>query len=165
MAWLFGWQFLGMIVKVTVGRSELTAFMVGTHRPIGLLLLILCVVRIIWAWFNARRRPAYASGVAGGLARLGHLALYGLMLLVPALALLRQFGSGKAFSAFGIPITRETGVEVAWMTAPADLLHGWLGWLLLALIVGHVVMALAHHYRWKDHTLARMVGTRQAAQR
>lgn len=158
MALLFGWQFLGMIVKIIVGRSPLTAFLVGTHRPVGLVLLALCLLRILWAAYNAQRRPAYAAAMAGRLARLGHITLYGLMLLIPTLALLRQFGSGKAFSAFGISITQNTGNEVGWMIAPADLLHGLLAWFLLALIAGHVIMVLVHRYRLKDDTLARMLG-------
>src|SRR5690606_33839797 len=108
--------------------------------------------------YNHRRRPAYAVGTTGRLARLGHVLLYGLMLVVPALALLRQVGSGKAFSAFGIQVSQNTGVKVPWMTAPADLLHSVLAWCLLALIVGHVVMALVHHFRLRDDTLVRMIG-------
>ncbi|MGB6103564.1 MAG: cytochrome b [Pusillimonas sp.] len=160
MALLLGWQFFGMIVKLSIGRSPLTAFLVGTHRPIGLLLLALCLLRILWALFNARRRPAYAGTVAGRLAWSGHIALYVLMLTIPALGLLRQLGSGKAFSAFGIEISRDTGIEIPWMTAPADLLHGLLAWCLLALIAGHVFMVLVHRYILHDGTLARMLGPR-----
>lgn len=165
MALLFSWQFFGMAVKIIVGRSPLTAFLVGTHRPVGLLLLVLAALRLLWALYNAGRRPAYAADTTGRLARAGHILLYVLMLLIPALALLRQFGSGKAFSAFGIPITQETGIEIAWMMAPADLLHGLLAWCLLALIVGHAAMALFHHFRLKDGTLARMLGGRPRLQR
>ena len=164
MALLFGWQFMGMAIKLIVGRSPLTAFLVGTHRPLGLLLLTLCVARILWALYNRRRRPRYDASATGRLARLGHIALYVLMLLIPSLALLRQFGSGKAFSAFGLPITKETGVEITWMTAPADLLHGFLAWCLLALIAGHVIMALVHHYRLKDGILSRMAGSAAPSQ-
>ena len=158
MALLFVWQFAGMIIKVTVGRSALTAFMVGTHRPVGLVLLALCVLRILWALGNRTRRPAYADDLVGRLARLGHFAIYALMFFIPALGLLRQMGSGKAFSFLGIPVSTSTGVEVAWMTAPANLLHGVLGWCLLALIAGHVLMVLVHHLHLRDGTLARMWG-------
>ncbi|KAA0889408.1 cytochrome b [Pusillimonas sp. ANT_WB101] len=165
MALLFAWQFFGMFIKVTVGRSPLTAFLVSTHRPIGLLLLGLCLLRVFWALANAKRRPAYAATLAGRLARLGHITLYVLMLLIPALALLRQFGSGKAFSVFGVTITEETGIEIPWMTAPADLLHGLLAWGLLAVIAGHVLMVVVHRYRLKDNTLGRMLGPEPLSQR
>lgn len=51
------------------------------------------------------------------------------------------------------------------MVAPADLLHGLLAWCLLALIAGHVLMVLIHRYRFKDGTLARMLGKSALAQR
>src|SRR5690606_17877962 len=112
MMLLFAWQFVGMAAKLALGRTPLTGFLVGTHKPAGLLLLVLVVIRIAWSLYNHRRRPAYAVGTTGRLARLGHVLLYGLMLVVPALALLRQVGSGKAFSAFGIQVSQNTGVKV-----------------------------------------------------
>ncbi len=162
MAVLFAWHSFGMAVKVIVGKSPSTAFLVGTHQPLGLLLLALVVLRIVWAVYNARRRPPYSADTTGTLARLGHGLIYLLMLLIPSLGLLRQMGSGKAFSAFGIRIS-ETGVEISWMTAPADLMHGLLGWTLLVLILGHVGMALMHHYRYRDGTIRRMAGKRSRA--
>lgn len=113
MAALFAWQFFGMVLKVTVGRTPLTSFFVSTHRPVGILLLVLVCVRVAWAVYNARRRPPYADDPAGRLARWGHFLIYLLMLLVPALALLRQMGSGNAFAVLGVTVSRATGVEVA----------------------------------------------------
>jgi|SRR5690606_25566414 len=158
MALVFGWQFLGMIVKITVGRSPLTALLVGTHKTAGLLLLTLALLRVLWALRNAQRRPAYGLAMNGKLAKLGHFALYALMLLIPSLALLRQFGSGKDFTVLGVTLMQETGIEVGWMVAPADLLHGILAWILLALILGHILMALVHRYYLKDQVFARMAG-------
>ena len=42
------------------------------------------------------------------------------------------------------------------MIAPASALHSWLGWLLLLLVVGHISMALIHHFVWKDGLINRM---------
>jgi cytochrome b561 len=81
------------------------------------------------------------------------------MLLVPGLALLRAYGSGRAFSPFGVPLFPGfPGGPIGWMTAPAHAAHGLLAWLLLALIAGHVVMALAHRLIWRDDVLQRMAG-------
>jgi cytochrome b561 len=44
------------------------------------------------------------------------------------------------------------------MTAPASAAHGLLGWVLLALIVGHIAMVLLHRWVWKDDVAQRMVG-------
>jgi cytochrome b561 len=158
IALLFAWQFAGMLVKIIVGRSAVTAFMVGSHKPIGTLLMLLIAARALWAFTQWRRRPAHPANWVGKAATAGHAALYALMLYVPAVALLRQYGAGKGFAPFGIPLFPAHGQEIAWMAAPADASHGLLAWVLLALVVGHVAMVALHHLWWRDQTLARMAG-------
>lgn len=158
MATLFLWQFAGMILRYILGRTPLMAFWVGSHPSIGALLLTLAVARAVWALVQHRRRPRYSADFAGRCAQIGHLALYGLMLVIPSLGLLRLFGDSRAIKLFGIAVRGPTDERIAWMMAPANLLHGALAWLLLALVLGHVAMALIHHYRWRDSTLGRMIG-------
>lgn len=157
MAALFAWQFTGMALRLLLGRTPLTAIMVGSHAPIGTLLFALVLVRGAWGLYNLRRRPAHGTSVVGLLSRLGHAALYLLMLVVPALALVRQYGSGRAFAPFGIPLM-EASERVESLMAPGNAAHGLLAWVLLALVAGHIGMVLVHRYRWRDDTLARMAG-------
>jgi len=117
------------------------------------------VLRLLWALVERRRRPAYADTLLGRLARIGHVAMYVLMLIVPTLGLMRQYGSGRGFAPWGVALMENTGVRVDWMMAPANAVHGTLGWLLLVLIAGHTVMAFVHHFSLKDGTLRRMFGT------
>lgn len=126
------------------------------HKEVGLLILILTVIRIFWALFNWKNRPGHTKNLLGLLAVCGHFSLYILMFFVPAMAMLRQIGSGRAFSFFGIPVTQNTGVQVEWMTAPASMLHGIAGWLLLLLILGHIAMAFYHQFVLKDNLMLRM---------
>lgn len=164
MAALFAWQFAGMAVRLTLGRHPVTAFMVGSHAPMGTLLLLLVLLRGAWGLASLRRRPHHAPGPMGRLAALGHLALYGLMLVVPALGLLRAAGSGRGFAPFGIPLFAPfQGGPVGWMVAPANAVHGWLAWTLLALVVGHVAMVVVHRRLWRDDVLHRMAGPLAAA--
>lgn len=158
MALLFAWQFLGMICKILLGKVPLVSFMVGTHGPVGFLLMVLIVLRLLWSLSQRGRRPTYAPGVSGMLAQWGHVALYALMVAVPMLALLRQYGSGRGFTLWGLPLMEKTNHRVEWMMEPGNLAHGVLGWLLLVLIIGHVTMALVHQYWIKDGILQRMLG-------
>jgi cytochrome b561 len=160
MALLLFWQLGGMIMKSVLGRVPLMKFWVGTHASVGALILALVVVRALWALRNRRRRPAYSSNAIGQAARIGHILLYLLMIVVPALALFRMAGSGKGVTLFGIEFAAPTGQEIAWMTAPANAVHGLLAWTLLALIAGHVAMVLVHRFGWRDDTLSRMLGRR-----
>lgn len=163
MALLFAWQFTGMALKLALGRMPLVSFFVGTHASVGSLLLLLVLLRAVWALVQRPQRPPHQSGFVGQLALLGHLGLYLLMIVVPALALLRGFGSGKGVRLFGVQLQQPTGVETGWMVAPGNLLHGNLGWVLLALIAGHVAMVAVHRYLWRDDVASRMIGTRQPA--
>ena len=157
MAALFGWQFLGMIAKAALGKDPLVGLIAGSHASVGLLILVLAAVRLVWAFANRSGRPREPS-VIGLLARAGHLALYLLMLAVPALALVRAWGSGRGIGFFGIELVAATGHRVETLMAPANALHGPLAWTLLALIVGHIGMVAVHRWLWRDDVLGRMAG-------
>lgn len=156
MALLLIWQLGGVIAGYLLGETPLTEAWGGTHKPVGLLLFILAVVRALWGLLNLARRPQAHRGLIGKLAVAGHLALYGLLLFVPGVALIRQYGSGRAFEAFGLTIMESGHERIQWMTKLGGDWHGELGWVLLAMIGMHILMALVHHFAWKDDTLKRM---------
>lgn len=158
MAALLFWQFAGMIVRITVGRHPVTAFMVGTHKPLGVILLLLVLVRGAWGLYNLRRRPAQATTMLGRMAAMGHGALYALMLLVPTLAVLREYGSGKPFTPWGVALFDGSAGEIDALNRLGDALHGELAWVMGALILGHILMVLLHQFLWRDATLSRMAG-------
>jgi cytochrome b561 len=154
MALVLGWQFLTTVVRVLMEESALDEFMWGTHRAAGVLLMLMVVLRLLWALFNLKQRPA-SLGMA---AKLGHLALYGLMLGVPFFALLRQYGSGRELTVFGLQLMPGfSGEKIEWLMLPANLFHGWAGWLMLVLIVGHALMVMVHRRQGQD-ILPRMLG-------
>jgi cytochrome b561 len=159
MAALFAWQFLGMGLDAVAEDSGAAKFFKGTHSVFGALLFLLVAIRAVWALANRAGRPAHGAGRLGRAALAGHLALYALMIVVPALALLRSYGSGRGLNVFGLfQLIPSTGVRVEWMVAPASALHGFLAWTLLALIAGHVAMVFVHRGLLRDGTLARMAG-------
>lgn len=146
MALLLLWQFATALSHELLEDTALGDFMWSAHKPTGFILLLLIVVRTVWALLNLSRRPPSLNWAA----RLGHIALYVLMLVVPTLGLLRQYGSGRAFEPFGIPLFGGFEKEIEWLVAPGNLLHGSLAWTLLALIVGHIVMAFWHRKKSGD---------------
>ena len=158
MAALILWQFLGMAVKLTLGRVPLSGFFVGLHAPVGVTLFLLILARAFWALAMRHRRPAQATGLAGLAARAGHTALYLLMLIIPTLALLRAYGAERPFAVFGIPLFPARESPIDWMVSAGQLLHGTLAWTLCALVFGHIAMALLHQALWRDGTLTRMAG-------
>jgi cytochrome b561 len=163
MAALFAWQFAGMALRQLGVLLPLAHVIRGSHTSLGTLLLALVLLRGAWGLLNLRNRPPAPTHGPGRLATLGHLVLYALMLLVPLLALARAYGANRAFSPFGIPLFSGSQGETLWMVAAGNALHGELAWLLLALIGGHVMMALAHRWLWRGDVIHRMAGSGTSA--
>ncbi len=160
MAALLLWQFVGMGLRLLLGRDSIASFFVGLHQPVGTVLFLLILVRLIWARSNRQNRPDHGNGFIATAARLGHGAMYVLMLVVPSLALLRAWGGERVFAPFGFEIFPAREVEIAWTGKLAGLLHGELAWVMAVLILGHVGMVIVHERMWRDDTLSRMAGRR-----
>ncbi|MDQ2068791.1 cytochrome b [Natronospira bacteriovora] len=143
MAAVILWQLFTVLARVLLDdESAMYGFFWGTHRETGFLIFTLVILRGIWALVNIRQRPPSVSLPA----KVGHIVLYLLMLGIPAAALLRQYGSGRAFEPFGIPLFPGfEGDRIEWMMVPANTFHSWFGYLLFMLIVGHVAMAIWRH--------------------
>ena len=155
MAALFAWQFAGALLYVATGYNAVTRIVGGSHFTLGFTLFVLVLLRGAWGLANLTRRPPH-QGRLGRAAVTGHLLIYALMVVVPGLALLRQYGSGKPFTPYGIPLMSGRGDKVAWMVASGDSLHHWLAFTLLVVLVGHVVMTFLHRKLRKEDVPARM---------
>lgn len=161
IATLIFWQLASMVLKNTLGRENaLAGFMTGTHGTVGFAVFVLVVFRVFWALINLGRRSGHGQGLLGLAAKLGHLALYALMIVGPGVALLRAYGGERAFSVFGVQIFAPRAPDQVNQSL-VDLgsnWHGELASLLAVLILGHVVMAVVHTAVMKDRTMARMAG-------
>lgn len=159
MHWLMAagilWMLCSAIAHATARNSVLDAWMWPTHKPVGALLMVLILVRVLLAWAQRRQRPAPVNTAA----RLAHLTLYVLMAAIPALGLLRQFGSGRAFTPFGLPLFGGfEGPRIDWMVQLGNNWHGELGWALLVLVSLHIIMVIVHIARGERHIWLRMRG-------
>ncbi|HEX7852248.1 MAG TPA: cytochrome b/b6 domain-containing protein [Sphingobium sp.] len=159
-AYLLLWQSLMAIGWRVLGDGEfmrMTSRLGPTHVSTGILVLILVIPRFLWALSNRHRRPPAEASAAGWLARKVSALFYILMFVVPALAVIRAYGSGKGCALWGLQLIPGTGQEIHWLMAPANLLHAPLAWLLALLISGHILMALFHACIGRDRIMSRMV--------
>lgn len=163
IAALLLWQFLGMGLRLIFGRQDWVGFFVGSHQPVGAVLFLLILARVLWAITNRRNRPSHGTGLMGLCVKAGHGILYLLMLVVPFVALLRAWGGTRGFAPFGIPVFAPREEEIAWTQSLAGAVHGEGAWVLLAAILGHVVMVGVHEGMWRDGTLSRMAGRARPA--
>ena len=132
------------------------AGVINLHKSFGIVLGVLIVVRIVWRLGHAPPPwPATMSARRQRAANLGHVALYVCMLVAPLAGYL-----GSNFSKHGV---RFLGVAIPpwgpdWPAAYSFLvaLHDASAYLLLALTIGHVAMALKHALIERDGIFARI---------
>lgn len=94
--------------------DENLKFLINPHKAVGILLLILSVWRVGRGIRQRKNRPTNTA-----VTKLGHWAMYALMLAVPAAGIARQIGNGGE-------------------------IHGTLAFSLLFLSLGHIGMVAYH---------------------
>lgn len=158
--WLTVLGFIGILSTITVWTiydgEEWVKSLFGVHKSIGFITLLVIIVRIVWALLNASKRPAADSFAA----KAGHLALYVFMLAVPVIGMIRQYGGGRGpLKVFGVEVMQGSPEKIEWMSNLGNMAHGKLGWLLFALVAGHIAMVVVHRIQGHD-VLYRMIGRR-----
>lgn len=141
-------------------KGDLRSQIIGLHKALGVVVLALVVVRLAWrATHSAPPLPATMPAWEQLGAKLGHLALYGLMIAIPAAGILMSQSAGRDVNVFGwiVPTLVEKSDDLKEVFGEA---HETLAWLLAVVLVVHVVAALRHHFMLKDDVLRRMLPRR-----
>jgi cytochrome b561 len=127
-------------------------FLYPWHKSFGMLILILVMVRIV-----IRRRarvPELPAGLAAWevrAAKIGHVALYTLMIVVPCMgySMSSSFTQSDGVFFFGVNLPELLPKNDA-RFAVFQALHRYLAYTLLVLVVLHVAGALKHRFVDKD---------------
>ncbi|MFO7788389.1 MAG: cytochrome b [Halospina sp.] len=155
--WLFAvlvlWQFMKFFDRIGEGEHWVGETLVPWHVSIGTLMLVLIVLRVVWALSQASHRPTHEPPIRY-LARGGHILLYAALVIMPVTGMLYMVGEGYGVEAFGITLIAK-GEEIGWMHTVGGL-HSITAWVLLALTLAHIGMAFYHQYVRRDRTLRRM---------
>ncbi|SMD03859.1 cytochrome b [Primorskyibacter flagellatus] len=156
MAALFALQFLSAAAHWALPRDNaLRQTLWSYHIDLGVTLFLLVLLRGAWALWNLRRRPRH-SGLVGRAATAGHAALYALMMIVPVVKIPAAAGGTRGLSYLGLSIFPARETAIAWTQAAAGW-HGGMGWMLAALVLGHIVMVLGwHRFIKRDDVLSHM---------
>ena len=139
------------------------------HLSVGVTVAVVVFLRIIWRNMNQLPHPEPGSKVEHLAARLGHYALYAVMIIMPITGYVGTGVDTDYFFLFSIPKFESTAlyelVVINWLglspdqfEEPIDFLHKEImgKWLVWILILGHASAAMFHHFVKKDRTLAKM---------
>jgi cytochrome b561 len=129
---------------------------INLHKSVGIVLGVLILARIAWRLGHAAPPwPASMSARRQRAASIGHIALYACMAVAPLAGYL-----GSNFSKHGVRFFGSTLAPWGpdWPAAYSFLvgLHNASSYLLLALVVGHVAMAIEHALVERDGIFSRI---------
>jgi len=128
------------------------------HKSVGLTVLALLLLRVTWSLADRRPREVPMPLWQAMAARVVHLLLYALMLLLPKSGWLYNSASGYPLQWFGLfNLPSLTGGADPALRAVAHELHEYGFWLLVIALVAHAGAALKHHIVDRDDTLVRML--------
>jgi cytochrome b561 len=140
-------------------------FWINIHAQVGLLILALLIARIWWRRTHTPPPlPPEVSEISRRASHPAHLLIYALMLITPLVGIVAFVWHARVFD-FGL-FTIDFGVK---SNGPvyhqAEDIHLWLTYGLFALVAGHAVAALWHHFISRDTVLLRMLPARFSASR
>ena len=139
------------------------------HLSVGITIAAVVLLRVIWRLMNRVPDEEPGSKLAHLAAKLGHFALYAMMIIMPVTGYIGTGVNTEYFFLFDIPkfestqvfsslVTDGLGLSFKEFEAPIDYIHKELGGELIVLILigGHILAALYHHFVKKDRTLRKM---------
>lgn len=173
--WLTALLFLGAYLSVyyrhwfTEAKTPENWNALQIHLSFGVTIGVLVLLRVIWRLMNIAPTQETGSALEHKAAKLGHYALYAVMIIMPVTGYLGTGVATEFFFMFEIEkfsntwvftqlIQEGLGISFETFEKPIDFIHkdilgAWLVWMLIA---GHVVAALYHHFVRKDRTLKKM---------
>ncbi|UCG73523.1 MAG: cytochrome b [Chromatiales bacterium] len=140
-------------------ESELLAL----HRPPGITILGLILVRLAWRLINdVPPAPSAIAAPLGFVARATHWLLYALLISIPLVGWVKAGSEGIEVDYFGLfAVANWLGPDPA-LSQVLRMTHLYLNTALLGLVSLHVLAALCHQFWLKDGTLRRMLPVRDA---
>lgn len=157
---LLGMLFLG-IWMTSLPDSDAKFKLYDWHGWTGVTMLVLALCRLAW---RLTHRPPELPGTLPDFARhaaeTAHNVLYVLMLAQPIVGWLMNSANGYPTSWFGVLTLPTLIPKDEAFGHQLQVLHGALGYSLLALIGVHVAAALKHQLIDKTGLLSRLLPTR-----
>ena len=159
--WLMALMIIAMLfigAGMAASVSERHAWLLNLHKPLGIAILLLVVVRL-FVRFSTRQPPLPVDlpGVQVLAAKLSHVLLYALMFILPIVG-------WAMISAAGDPVMLSSSLQLP-SILPANpttfaflrKAHTYLAYLLFFTVLLHLAAALYHGWIRRDGVLQSML--------
>jgi cytochrome b561 len=138
-------------LPVSMARLQL----LGTHKALGMTVLMLTVVRLSWRLLNDT--PEIPASRTRLLAQITHYAFYLLLLAVPLSGWLLSSASNLSVSYFRLFVFPDLVSSNEELAQLLKVVHETLNFTLAAVALLHLTAALWHQFRLHDGVLGRML--------
>ena len=127
------------------------------HKNLGVVMLILIAIRLIYRWRNPPRlAPIALPAIQAFAAKVTHLGLYALLVIMPLSGYIRVRAGGfpiEALDALGVPALVPRSDALAEI---AKTVHLYGAYALIVLMALHIGAAAFHGLVKRDGVVARM---------
>lgn len=156
---------IGMIVMLAFGlylenmpRSPDKGELIGIHKSVGVIILLLAIPRIYWRFLNKFPKPiSPLPNWQLKLAAAAHWVLIIGTVLMPISGIIMSVGGGFGLSFFGTELIAK-GNKIEVLSQVGHIIHGLGGKLIIIFVLLHIAGAIKHQFIEKDGTISRMFG-------
>jgi cytochrome b561 len=135
------------------------------HKSIGILLFLVMLVRTILRLVQVKPQAIEThTDIEKKLGRLVHIFLYGALFILMISGYLISTADGRAIEVFELISVISFGELFTDQEDLSGMVHKYLAYVLISVVVLHALAALKHHFIDKDTTLKRMLGYRSDKQ-
>jgi len=152
-----------VIVMVSAGwfmdnlPDAIRGTVINFHKLTGLLILLLMLIRVVWALLNVKpKEPPGTSSFQKLVEWGGHFFLYALVIAQPLTGWIGSVAAGHApflgSFKFNLPVEKSKALVTLCFQA-----HTVIAILIIVTVTLHILAALYHHFIRKDNVLIRMM--------
>lgn len=162
--WLIAFAMVGSLAfglyLEELPRSPDKGALIGIHKSVGVLILVLAFYRVLHRLRNKLPQPLTVTPRwQHNSAIVAHIVLLAGTVLMPVSGIIMTVGGGHPVGVFGLDLI-SGGEKNEMLKDIGKAAHGLGGKLLILMVVLHVIGTLKHHFIDKDGVLRRMLGVR-----
>ena len=147
------------MVSLSLSPDKLRLY--SWHKWAGVTIFMLVLVRSLWRLTHpAPPLPDDVPVWQRKVAEATHYALYALMIVIPLTGWLMSSAKGFQTVYFGVVPIPDLLAKNEGLGETLALVHRYLNYSMIGLVIAHIAAALKHHFIDKDDILQRMLPTR-----